>query len=207
MTFIRRYWNWCRRFRHRCGYGVHSPSDFYLITSVIYEDLPYYAYDELKMKPFGKSQPHYRRKVNKLLFRLVNYLRPQTLMVIGTGNGASYEYMCAARKTQYSCALQGVDLAQTLKELEGSLSMMNRWDMLHIAHTPYYKEVFEKVLPFINEGTCLIIGEPYASKDKETWWKQLLENEKVVLTFDLFDIGLVFFDKKRCKQHHIVNFL
>lgn len=207
MTFIRRYWNWCRRFRHRCGYGVHSPSDFYLITFVIYENLSYYAYDELKKKSFDKSQPHYRRKVNRLLFRLVNYLRPQTLIEIGEGNGASYEYMCAARKMQHSCALKGVDLAQTLKELEENRSTINRLDMLHMAHTPYYKEIFEKVLPFIHAGTCMIVGTPYATKEKELWWKQLMEHEKVVLTFDLFDIGLVFFDPKRCKQHHIVNFL
>lgn len=207
MTFIRKYWNWCRRFRHRCGYGVHSPSDFFLITFVIYENLPYYAYRELEKKPFVKSLPHYRRKVNRLLFRLVNYLRPQTLIEVGEGNGASYEYMCAARKDMYSYALQGTDLTQTLNELQERLSVMNRLDMLHIAHTPYYKEVFDKALSFVSDSTCMIIGKPYASKEKEAWWKQLMENDKVVLTFDLFDIGLVFFDKKRCKQHHIVNFL
>ena len=29
MFFLHRIWNWCSRFRHRCGYGVHSPSDFF----------------------------------------------------------------------------------------------------------------------------------------------------------------------------------
>ena len=48
MNLIRRIWYWCRRFRYRCGYGVHSPSDFFLITSVVYEKLPYYAYRELE---------------------------------------------------------------------------------------------------------------------------------------------------------------
>ena len=47
MNILRKYWNWCCRFRYRKGYGVHSPSDFYLITTVIYEKLPYYAYEEL----------------------------------------------------------------------------------------------------------------------------------------------------------------
>ena len=44
MFFLHRIWNWCSRFRHRCGYGVHSPSDFFLITSVVYEKYHYYAY-------------------------------------------------------------------------------------------------------------------------------------------------------------------
>lgn len=207
MTILRRYWNWCKRFRHRCGYGVHSPSDFFLITFVIYEDLPYYAYDALKKSPFSNSLPHYRRKVNRLLFRLVNHFRPQTLMEVGEGNGASFGYMCAARKDMQSCTLQGTDLTQTLDELDRNIRLMGRLDMFHIAHTPYYKEVFEKAFPYVNESTCMVIGNLYESKEKEIWWKQLTESDKVTLTFDLYDIGLVFFDKKRCKQNHIVNFL
>ena len=39
------------------------------------------------------------------------------------------------------------------------------------------------------------------------WWKHLQEDERVKLTFDLYDIGLVFFDRKRIKQNYIVNFL
>ena len=39
MFFLHRIWNWCSRFRHRCGYGVHSPSDFFLITSVVYKNI------------------------------------------------------------------------------------------------------------------------------------------------------------------------
>ena len=45
-----RGWNWCCRFRHRCGYGVHSPSDFFLITFVVYERVAFYAYNLLHAK-------------------------------------------------------------------------------------------------------------------------------------------------------------
>lgn len=207
MNIFRRYWNWCRRFRHRCGYGVHSPTDFFLITSVIYENLPYYAYDLLKKQNFSSSMPHYRRKVNRLLFRLVNYLLPDTLIEVGIGNGEAMEYMRAARTSMQTVSLEGNDKINTLQELRRRVETMERLDLLHIAYTPYYQEVFEAALPFINERTCFVIGNPYACKDKEDWWKQLMEDERVILTFDLFDIGLVFFDKKRCKQNHVVNFL
>ena len=70
MFFLHRIWNWCSRFRHRCGYGVHSPSDFFLITSVVYEKYHYYAYRVLKERGFPAYLPHYRRKVNRLLFFL-----------------------------------------------------------------------------------------------------------------------------------------
>ena len=45
---IKRPFIWLSRFRHRCGYGVHSPFAFSLITDVIYEKMPYYAYSSLK---------------------------------------------------------------------------------------------------------------------------------------------------------------
>ena len=82
MFFLHLIWNWCSRFRHRCGYGVHSPSDFFLITSVVYEKYHYYAYRVLKERGFPAYLPHYRRKVNRLLFRLVNYFRPKSLIEV-----------------------------------------------------------------------------------------------------------------------------
>ena len=44
---LKRPFIWLYRFRHRCGYGVHSPFAFNLITHVIYESTPYYKYEEL----------------------------------------------------------------------------------------------------------------------------------------------------------------
>ena len=41
---LKRPFIWLSRFRHRCGYGVHSPFAFNLITQVIYESTPYYKY-------------------------------------------------------------------------------------------------------------------------------------------------------------------
>ena len=45
---LKRPFIWLRRFRHRCGYGVHSPFAFNLITQVIYENTPYYKYKDIK---------------------------------------------------------------------------------------------------------------------------------------------------------------
>ena len=45
---LKRPFIWLSRFRYRCGYGVHSPFAFSLITDVIYEKMPYYAYDSLE---------------------------------------------------------------------------------------------------------------------------------------------------------------
>lgn len=206
MLLVRRIWNWCRRFRHRCGYGVHSPSDFFLITSVIYENLPYYAYEKLKASCSSKRLPHYREKVNRLLFRLVNHYRPDTLLEIGEGNGEAIRYMKAARSSMHSVTIEGTEREKTLQQLKQELKRMGHVDFVHIGHTPYYEDVFELVYPYLDTNSCVVVGNIYASKEQEQWWKRMTGDERVRITFDLYDIGLLLFDVKRYKQNFIVNF-
>ena len=75
------------RFRYRCGYGVHSPFAFSLITDVIYEKMPYYAYDLLKAEQKKRITTQRWEKgiprINRLLFRLVNKVQPATIIEVG----------------------------------------------------------------------------------------------------------------------------
>lgn len=206
MLLVRRIWNWCCRFRHRCGYGVHSPSDFFLITSVIYESLPYYAYDRLNKSVVTKSLPHYREKVNRLLFRLVNYFSPFTLLEVGEGNGDAIRYMKEAKASMNCIGVKGLDKEETLQHLKNALKVQKKIDFLHIAFTPYYIEVFEEVYPYLHDKSCVVIGDIYASKERRMWWKRLKSDERVRVSFDLYDVGLLLFEKKRFKQNYIVNF-
>lgn len=207
MELIRRIWNWCCRFRYRRGYGVHSPSDFYLITFVIYEKLPYYAFRTLRKERFAENLPHYRRKVKELLFRLVNYLAPETLLEVGTGDSSSIRYMRTARPSMHSVTMKGNDWEETLKQMEFQLTEWGSVDFLHIAHTPYYKEVFDKAMSCMKDIACIVVGNPYETPEKQEWWKSVIQDERVRITFDLYDVGLMFFDSKRYKQNYIVNFL
>ena len=192
MTDIfRRAWNWCCRFRHRCGYGVHSPSDFHFITFVIYERLPFYAYTPLHRLRRGVLHlPHYREKVDRLLFRTLDQKDQEKVdRLLGENSRITYE----------KCELKD--------GIEHFLSENHCPDLIHIAHTPYYKEVFDLLLPKVKSETCMIIGQPYATAEKKQWWKEVVADERTGVTFDLYDVGLVFFDKSRVKEHRIVNFL
>lgn len=220
-----RAWNWCCRFRHRCGYGVHSPSDFFLITYVIYERLPYYAYVRLReLRRKMEHLPHYREKVDKLLLRLVNYLRPSLLLEFGTGSGINTRYLAAGSQQMdiITTALHCQDEVgrflsddPRIKYCEGNVEDLLRvWKeadtsavLVHIAHTPHYQKIFEKLIPLVGEKTCFLIGSPYADEAKRRWWKSVIADERTGVTFDLYDIGLVFFDKGRVKEHRVVNFL
>ncbi|GAE22340.1 hypothetical protein JCM10003_1921 [Bacteroides pyogenes JCM 10003] len=90
---LKRPFIWLSRFRHRCGYGVHSPFAFGLITDVVYERRPYYAYANLeseekeRRRKEGRIKGHV--KVNRLLFRLVNRIQPGTIVEVGPLSVAS----------------------------------------------------------------------------------------------------------------------
>lgn len=219
-NWLLRGWNWFRRFRHRCGYGVHSPSDFFLITFVVYERMAFYAYRTLhgKRKPV-QALPHYREKVDKFLFRLTNYWQPTSILEFGTGSGLSALYMAEAKRVP----LYTYDnsLHREVSRLLSSCSRIvyrtedeiRKWDsvslpeLVHIAHTSHYKEIFERVCNQADARTCVVVGYPYATKEKRQWWKSVVADSRTGVTFDLYDIGLVFFDRQRVKEHRIVNFL
>ena len=57
---------------HRRGFGVQSPWAYELVRDVLFETLPYYAYDEQKL-----STPMQRQ-----LFRIQNHFQGQPIIVI-----------------------------------------------------------------------------------------------------------------------------
>lgn len=92
---------------------MHSPFAFGLITDVVYERRPYYAYANLKSE--GKKRRKEARikgyvKWNRLLFRLVNRIQPATIVEVESSSVASL-YMQAAKKSA------GYVFASNLSEL------------------------------------------------------------------------------------------
>lgn len=224
---IKRGWNWCRRFRHRKGYGVHSPADFYLITFVIYEQGSYYAYSSLHelRKHSEKNGFCYREKTDKLLFRLANHLQPTSMLEIGTGSGIDTSYLWAGKQCPILTIAETNPIADvaadilssyeqiTLKTgnplplLQEELTKGGLPQLVHLAHTTQYEACFNAILPYVTPNTCIIVGKPYATSAKRKWWKKVIKDSHTVVTFDLYDIGIIFFDNKRVKEHRVVNFL
>ena len=84
---IRRCATWIKRFRHRRGYGIHSPFAFNFVTGVVYETGTYYAYQALRQRYDLTPCKHgLRWKDAKFLFRLANFQRPTTAFLQGFGS-------------------------------------------------------------------------------------------------------------------------
>ena len=68
------------------------------------------------------------------------------------------------------------------------------------------EEVRTQVLPLCDDQTMLVLlGNLYREKRGEEWL-HLQESEYSGITYDLYDIGIIFFDKNVYKQHYRMNF-
>lgn len=202
---LRRPFIWLLRFRHRRGYGVHSPFAFQLITEVINERWPYYDYADLLEQEESLKAAHDRHllaagetlKLRRLLYRLANYVHPQNIIFVGK-ESMSFCYMkMSCRKANYLIA-------------ENSHIPAFNGSYLAYVRTGFSAQQFRDIcLPLIDSATSeslLVIQGIGYSKDAKRFWKSIKDNPKVGITFDLYDVGLVFFDLSRIKQHYIVNF-
>lgn len=166
---------WLARFRHRKGYGVHSPFAFRFITDVIYEQQPYYAYKELDAQlPFSKR--FRERRGLHLLLRLANHLQPKSIVL-------PKDAWCEKRYLQSGCKTANIQCQ--LPEGEASMCLL--------------KKPNDEAVKHMGEQSVLLLDNLHHHRK----WFQNLPS---VVSFDLYDFGIAFFDKQYNKQYYKVNF-
>lgn len=204
--FLKRPFIWMLRFRHRCGYGVHSPFAFNLITQVIYESTPYYKYKDLEKEEKklalekDKNWKYESKKRKHLLFRLVNYTQPNMIVDIGR-LAASSLYLKAGR--------EGADYvaASSLSELFLEADVPVDFLYLHHYRQPkLMEEAFHLCLARITDQSIFVIEGIRYTPEMFALWKRMRQDEKAGVSFDLYDLGILFFDKTKIKQDYVVNF-
>ena len=203
---LKRPFIWLSRFRHRCGYGVHSPFAFSLITQVIYESTPYYKYKDLAVEQKklasqkDKNWKYESKKVRRLLFRLVNYTQPDTIVDAGRLAASSLYLKAGKEGADYTSASE-------LSELFLEAGVPVDFLYLHDYRNPeFVEEVFRICAARTAKKSIFVVeGIRYTPQMKKLW-KCMMQDEKVGITFDLYDIGILFFDKTKIKQDYIVNF-
>lgn len=203
---LKRPFIWLRRFRHRCGYGVHSPFAFNFITNIVYERAPYYKYGELlaaqkeQARQKDRSWNYESRKVKRLLFRLVNYSQPATIVDVGCLSASSLYLRAAKEGADYTAA---ADLSELFLEAGVPVDFL----YLHNYRRPeFVEEVFNLCAARTTQRSVFVIEGIGYTRAMSALWKRMQRHERAGITFDLYDLGIMFFDKTRNKQDYIVNF-
>jgi hypothetical protein len=204
---LKRFFVRLSRFRCRCGYGVHSPSAFDFITQVIYDKKPYSVYKELKVEErkwmhanLEKGGAHECRKVNRILFRLVNRVQPCTIVDVGCLSCSALYLQAGKSSADY---VPASDLTDLFLEKGVPVDFLYLHDYKNPALT---EQIVRVCVARSHKQSVFVIGGIGYSKEMKSLWRRLIANEEVGVTFDLYDLGILFFDKTKVKQHYAVCF-
>ena len=170
------------------------------------------------------------RKYGELLFKLVRKFKPENIIELGTslglgsmylakGNSKSQVYTIEGAAPLYQLAKDNFEMADfrnihiyndmftsglmRLKKHIGNFDMVF-FDGNHtFDHTLEY---YEMCIPEITNESIFIFDDIHWSSEMEKLWEKIIKDERVTVSIDLFQIGLVFFRKELSKQHFVIRY-
>ena len=191
---VQRYLHWLRRIKYCRGFGVQSPSAYRFIRYVINEHYPYYAYDELR-KELPRLDSLTRKRM-ELYFRISNYRQASLWLDLCERNDVIATYVgrgCHATQVRRITDLQ-------------QITADDRIEVLRICPSAGCEALLEAALQKTDDHTLFIIEDIGYNDTAKRLWQTLLESDITSVSYDLYYLGIAFFDRKRYKANYVVNF-
>lgn len=179
---LRRWGAWLRRLGRGRGFGIQSPTAYTFVTDVLCQPMPYYAYDELAgLFPRLKGR---QRRLCQMLFRLANHQQAAKTFVTRSLPDEYREYLLAAhRRTTMSDVPDGCKFVV--------VSESDEYDSVQLTAS----------LP----DDAILVVTDIRKHHEPRLWPSAMADERVGMTFDVFDAGVAVFGEKRHRQHYSVN--
>jgi predicted O-methyltransferase YrrM len=241
--------------RSNNSHGIHSPFVFNLYNEVLNVKKGYYLFypieslrasylsnhsmiDMLDLGAGSNLGTDAQRKISKiaatslqspknaaLLFRLVDYFQPKTLIELGTSLGITTCYLAKAVRNSNVITIEGNPALATIAKqgfqkmgitniacktgsfdtyFLDALKEFNQIDFILIDGNHRYDptwQYFTSALPYTTENSVFIFDDIYWSKEMKDVWQQIKNHPQVTVTIDLYKFGLVFFKRGQRKQH------
>lgn len=191
---VQRYLHWLRRIKYCRGFGVQSPSAYRFIRYVINEHYPYYAYDELR-KELPRLDSLTRKRM-ELYFRVANFRQASLWLDYSRRDDTIATYV--GRGCNATQVRRITDLRQITAD--------DRIEVLRICPTAGSEAVLEAALQQTDDHTLFIIEDIGYNDTARRLWQTLLESDLTSVSYDLYYLGIAFFDRKRYKANYVVNF-
>lgn len=191
---VQRYLHWLRRIKYCRGFGVQSPSAYRFIRYVINEHYPYYAYDELR-KELPRLDSLTRKRM-ELYFRVANFRQASLWLDFCERNDVIATYV--GRGCHATQVRRITDLRQITAD--------DRIEVLRICPSAGSEALLEAALQKTDDHTLFIIEDIGYNDTAKRLWQTLLESDITSVSYDLYYLGIAFFDRKRYKANYVVNF-
>ena len=189
------------------------------------------AKGEKRVKDIAKGSLA-RAKYAQMLFRLVNWLGHQlreenrglTIVELGTSLGVTTAYLAGVDTRDKVYTYEGCEaVAKIAKENWNVLGMNNidcrvgpidevqlqrsleRVDVAFVDANHTYEasmRYFDVLAQKVHEKSVVVMDDIHHSEEMERAWKEICADERVTSTIDLYQMGLVFFDKHYWKRNY-----
>jgi predicted O-methyltransferase YrrM len=233
----------------RKGHDVHSPFAYQLCEEVFYNKNSFYDFVELahlrkelsgndtviKVEDFGAGSKAFSseertiksivkrgnstQKQSEILYKLINLLKPNTILELGTSLGLNTLYLAGAGRDAETISIEGCRslfaFAKKLSEkrapncnfilgkfddaLPEILDSIPEVDVLYVdgnhtyeATTRYFKMAAQKKC----NDSVFIFDDIYWSEGMTKAWEEIKSHDSITLSIDTFHFGMVFFRKE-----------
>ncbi len=238
-------------------HGVHSPFVYNLITQCFYDKSKHENYKnilaykkqllqnntkisvtdlgvgshatkkhERLVSEIAKNAGTSNKRAN-LLYRLVTYFKPNTILELGTSLGIATHAMSLANPKATITSIEGCpNISDVTKANFENLQLKNievitgnfSEEILNLTSKSYnliffdgnhQKEAtlqyFETLLQTAHNDSVFVFDDIYWSKSMTEAWETIKQHPKVTVTIDTFFWGLVFFRKEQLKEHFTIR--
>jgi predicted O-methyltransferase YrrM len=170
-------------------------------------------------------------KYARLLYRIVSYYKPNSILELGTSFGLTTQYLALANTNARVITIEGspaiANIAQQgfkkndcknielivgdfSTELEKAIQRMKGIKLFYIDGNHRYESTikyFNEIVFVSGEDDILIFDDIHWSKGMGKAWQEIKKDGRVRCTIDLFFIGLVFLKKSFVeKQDFVIQF-
>jgi predicted O-methyltransferase YrrM len=243
------------------GHGTHSPFVFEFIGKVLNDSSHYEAYHKaeqlrsellknarvISVEDFGAGSVMQKekersiasiarsaakpRKYGKLLYRMVQYYQPQTILELGTSLGITTSYLSMAKPDAKIITMEGASQVASLalqhfKKLslkniqlvEGNFdntltAVLRQHPVIDFAfidgnhRREPTESYFLELIPHLHNDSIIVFDDIHWSREMEQAWENIKNHPVVMCTINLFFIGIVIFRQEfREKQHFSIRF-
>ena len=165
-----------------------------------------------------------------MMFRLCGFIGATDIVELGTSLGINTLYLAKsnleARVTTFEGCNESLKIARDIFERSGQLNIdivhgnidltlgdllkrMDKVDLVYFDANHRFEPTlryYRQFRPLVHADTVFVVDDIYWSKAMEKAWKELVQQPEVTLSVDIFDAGLLFFNKDFSKEHFILEF-
>ena len=240
-------------------HGVHSPFVYDLVSQCFYDKKKYPEYKILKnyrksllennnfieVTDFGAGSKIFKnntrqiakiaktagisKKRAELLFRIVQYFRPENMLEIGTSLGLGTISLSLGNPESKIVTLEGCPNTLAISKNQFQLQNLKDIKFINTEFSNYLKsenlksdiynliffdgnhskkatlEYFELLLSTVTNNSVWIFDDIHWSQEMEEAWEVIKKHSLVKVTIDTFQWGIVFFRSEQEKEHFVIR--